>query len=156
MIYIKSFNEDITSFNFKEELKDFCEMNLAYLLDEGGEVEIAESHEGNYIRVSFNENKTWYQIKDHIIPFLTRLKNKYSKQKTLPNGYPSIYIRIYFLGAISINPKIEDVINDDPQIFSNLEKHSGITTPTITDMSIFLSNYKQPTKILTKIKSFFK
>ena len=35
MKYLKPFNEDILSDKFPEELQDFCETNLAYLIDEG-------------------------------------------------------------------------------------------------------------------------
>ncbi len=39
MKHLKPFNEAVGD-TFKEELKDFCETNLAYLLDDGGEIEV--------------------------------------------------------------------------------------------------------------------
>ena len=79
MKYLKPFNENVE--NFKEELQEFCETNLAYLLDEGTEIQIVESpggwHELHLIRILLDQPKRWNEIKDHIIPFLTRLDNKY-------------------------------------------------------------------------------
>ena len=66
---------------FTEELQDFCDNNLAYLLDEGTEIQIVEQpggHEGlHLIRILLDEAKPWDDIKDHMIPFLTRLQNQY-------------------------------------------------------------------------------
>ena len=39
MKHIKRFNEALDE-NFREELQDYCELNLAYLLDEGTEIKI--------------------------------------------------------------------------------------------------------------------
>jgi hypothetical protein len=73
MKHLKSFNEDITSFNFEEELKDFCETNLAYLLDEG-RLLIEKSITLIRVQLSFDRDKDWDEIKDHMIPFLIRLE----------------------------------------------------------------------------------
>ena len=78
MKHIKPFNENVDSF----ELKDFCETNLAYLIDEGTEVDITNTGLFNgiglyEIRITSNY-KEWSSIKDHMIPFLTRLQNKYN------------------------------------------------------------------------------
>lgn len=78
MKHIKPFNENVDSF----ELKDFCENNLAYLLDDGVQVDITNTGPFNGIalfecRITSNY-KEWSSIKDHMIPFLTRLQNKYN------------------------------------------------------------------------------
>lgn len=97
MKYIKKFNE--SNIDALEELKDFCESNLAFLLD--------EEYIINYYRYSTNYNYTkngtiinpiysieivnrnrntkliqttlyWDDMKDYIIPFLERLSNNYT------------------------------------------------------------------------------
>ena len=87
MKYLKPFNENTD--NFKEELQEFCEMNLAYLLDEA-ELQIIPIHylgfnnpskDEHLIRILLNEPKHWDDIKDHMIPFFTRLVNKYEISK---------------------------------------------------------------------------
>jgi hypothetical protein len=158
MKHLKSFNEDITSFNFEEELQEFCDNNLAYLLDEG-EVRIDETHTGYIIRIKFDEAKSWIGIKDHIIPFATRLNNKYEmlnyQKKT--NYAVNADVVIYFYGVASITTKIENIIEDNLKIPEVLTKLS-LDKPQISDMSIYITGYKKPKKggILTKIKSFFK
>lgn len=78
MIYLKSFNESV-DYN---ELKEFCEMNLAYLLDQGFDVLVTLLNTNNYsveIRKS-NIDDIWFNwndVKDYIIPFLIRLKSEY-------------------------------------------------------------------------------
>jgi hypothetical protein len=98
MKHLKSFNEDITSFNFEEDLQDFCETNLAYLLDEA-ELQVIESPGGwselHLIRILLNEPKRWNEIKDHMIPFLTRLENKYEiNNQPFKNSSYYGYVRV--------------------------------------------------------------
>jgi hypothetical protein len=154
MKHLKSFNEDITSFSFEDELQDFCETNLAYLLDEGGEIEINYTVGVNMeivyiIRIRFDEAKSWTEIKDHMIPFATRLNNKYEMSDKED-------LVIYFFGAASITTKIENIINDNLKIPKVLTKLS-LDKPQITDMSIYVKGYKKPKKsFISKIKSYFK
>ena len=79
MKHLKRFNESLTP-DEVDDLKDFCEMNLAYLLDEDFIVDI-DSRFGTTGNVSFNLKRelgfTWNEISDHFIPFLQRLSNKY-------------------------------------------------------------------------------
>lgn len=96
MKHIKRFNESLES--YLEQLKDFCESNLVYLLDEGFKLKydtdpmnfpelLVIKHRGdagvnvrimcpNY-RKSNLPNTHWSDIKDYIIPFLQRLCNEY-------------------------------------------------------------------------------
>ena len=78
MKYLKPFNENTE--NFKEELLDFCESNLAYLLDEA-ELQVIPNAGGwselHLVRILLDEPKNWNEIKDYMIPFLTRLIAKY-------------------------------------------------------------------------------
>ena len=74
MRYLRKFNEKVE----REEIKDFCEINLAYLLDEG--VDVRVSHYDNFedeVIIDFHENIFWNECKDHVIPFLSRVGNKY-------------------------------------------------------------------------------
>jgi hypothetical protein len=69
----------------KEELKDFCEMYLAYLLDEGFEIHIVEHYfmcEINLHKVGYLEQWQyngfkWEEIADRFIPFLKVLYDNY-------------------------------------------------------------------------------
>jgi hypothetical protein len=74
MKHLRSFNEGI---NY-EDIKDFCEMGLVYLLDEGVDVKVEFYLPGeDEVTIDFHENIFWNECKDHIIPFLSRLVNKY-------------------------------------------------------------------------------
>ena len=69
-------------------LKDYCEMNLAYLIDEGFFIDIHLSGGGYHnviLRKSLTTNQhgvytsyfMWNDIKDHYIPFIERIQKKY-------------------------------------------------------------------------------
>jgi hypothetical protein len=82
-----------------EELKDFCESNLIYLIDEGFTVEVIDNTDSSFkkefagvtIRLSkydrttnsllgtykYNKDFNWNDIKDYYIPFLIRLSKEY-------------------------------------------------------------------------------
>jgi hypothetical protein len=86
MKHLKSFNE--SKENFTEELKDFCENSLAYLLDDGYNVSVYKYPMKNYAIVSLGllfENSItfdwkrfyWDDIKDSFIPFLQLLSRRY-------------------------------------------------------------------------------
>jgi hypothetical protein len=164
MKYLKPFNES-TDDNFKEELQEFCEMNLAYLLDEGTEIQIVEQpggYEGiHLIRILLDEPKKWDDIKDHMIPFLTRLQNQYDitdevyKEMTLHkarhNNNGDIRLYIAFDDQESSRSYITNLVK-------NLiaDNHAWPNT-TIGDIRLYVKGYKTDKKgILTKIKSFFK
>lgn len=169
MRYLKRFNES-TDDNFKEELQDFCETNLAYLMDEGGEIQIVEQpggHEGlHLIRILLDEPKRWHEIKDHIIPFLTRLVSKYQinnqpfrgldtwTSKKNPSQVEDIRLYLSF---------DDDVYRDNGSymkchIKDLIADNIGSPNARISDIRIYVKGYKKEPKkgILTKIKSFFK
>jgi hypothetical protein len=154
MKHLKRFNEDITSFNFEEELKDFCEMNLAYLLDEGTEVSVGETQNGNYVKIKFDKMKSWDEIKDHIIPFATRLNNKYEMERNPMIGHDNVRIWTFTTrlvpGTGSMTRKIEDLINDD--VWKDIQPQ------LILDIDIYIKGYKQEPKksFISKIKNYFK
>jgi hypothetical protein len=117
MKHLKSFNEDITSFNFEEELKDFCETNLAYLLDEG-RLLIEKSITLIRVQLSFDRDKDWDEIKDHMIPFLIRLTNKYEViEKNTENVDVYIFTRENS-GGPKTEFRIKDLIDDTVEISS--------------------------------------
>lgn len=82
---LKMFNESLN----EEEVKDFCETHLAYLMDDGLRVLVQKTHFGfghatggtTYYKVTLSfrsvTNKKWIDIKDQVIPFLTHLGNGY-------------------------------------------------------------------------------
>jgi len=182
MKHLKSFNEDITSFSFEEELQEFCEMNLAYLLDEA-ELQIVEQpggYEGlHLIRILLDQPKRWNEIKDHMIPFLTRLVSKYeiSNQPFKEASYSS-YITSQAFPGKTIKSKVEDIRlhisfddNHRPdtnelypqssymkcQIKDLIEDKNTWPNARISDIRLYVKGYKTEKKgILTKIKSFFK
>ena len=98
MKYLKRFNEN----NTHEDLQDFCETHLAYLLDDGYELYIGDDHGKKTISITIpsdvsNEDGEydtgefeWNNVKDHYITFLTHLNNKY---KVVPYFDESNFIR---------------------------------------------------------------
>ena len=93
MKYLKTYNEAKSrKFGFMakpeegelDELKDFCETNLAYLVDEDFVVEVSNdyTHKNFHISILKEGSKykgfTWEEVKDYFIPFLTHLSRNYS------------------------------------------------------------------------------
>ena len=82
MKHLRKFNESID----RNELEDFVESCLAYLLDEGFNVFIPRSSGDDSVAIwlaisnQYSTNSTsftWDQIKDHYIPLLKLLSNRY-------------------------------------------------------------------------------
>jgi len=82
MKHLKRYNESLDH----DELEDFVESCLAYLLDEGFHVFIPKGLSGDSTAIwlaishqySANTSSfTWDQIKDHYIPLLKLLSNRY-------------------------------------------------------------------------------
>ena len=78
MKHLKRFNESLTD-DEVEELKDFCESSLAYLLDDGYYVYIQrEWNVGFHVLFGLpNDNFFWNDVKDYYIPFLQLLSRRY-------------------------------------------------------------------------------
>ena len=83
MKHLKKFNES----NSIENLKDFCENCLAYLLDDGYElfvddlVGLPRTYPSHFRILFCEENRShieWNNIKDRFIPFLTLLNKNYN------------------------------------------------------------------------------
>lgn len=81
MKYLKSIFEAAEE---KVELQDFCEMYLAYLIDDGFKVEVNRtSGFKNTLTIKIITEKgtkptTWDNIKDKLIPFFTMLVKNYN------------------------------------------------------------------------------
>ena len=92
MIHLRKFNESVN----KEELQDFCDTYLAYLLDEGYSIEAGEIGFDEYLLVLRNATKptnvpidspellfTWEEVKDQFIPFLHILSKQYTITRSI-------------------------------------------------------------------------
>jgi hypothetical protein len=76
MKYLKSIFESLD----KIELLDFCETNLAYLLDDETYKLKVQRLNKYYWDISIQSTKgfmSWTKIKDYIIPFIKHIDNKY-------------------------------------------------------------------------------
>ena len=131
MRYIKKYNESNSEGLTEEVIKDFCEINLAYLMDDGLKVLVSPDYFDlkviDYkVTLSFRlfANKRWGQIKDQVIPFLTHLRNEYDLVADLGNMkvdysqkvFLTNNIRIEIIGLESTYPdwfNIDDVISED-------------------------------------------
>lgn len=93
MKYLKSIFEGIEQSDI-DELKDFCEMYLAYLIDDGWRVTVNNWSESKlferidemnvYISLlPLQKNANWEDIKDHFIPFFSMLIKRYELVETL-------------------------------------------------------------------------
>lgn len=82
MKYLKRIFEssDLSDVN---DLQDFCEMYLAYLIDDGFIVDVSRTQFGTFknsfsIVIRSESLVSWDQIKDKLIPFLEMLKKNYN------------------------------------------------------------------------------
>lgn len=127
MKHIKPFNE--SKENLQQELKDFCETSLAYLLDDGYDISISLRDQvkypgKNHVIVSLGlpeENYLplrpyagyskfyWNDVKDYYIPFLQMLVRRY---ELLPYPYKGDGY-VYFNGEMGFAYfSLDEVIND--------------------------------------------
>jgi hypothetical protein len=128
MKHLKRFNESVT----QEDLQDFCESSLAYLLDEGFTIKImgGDDQFTRLPRGQFNiflqkdnarEFFKWDDVKDYYIPFLQLLSNRYDIGSFFEehNGAePNIRVRYrhredYSFVNVNKEFSLNRVINDD-------------------------------------------
>lgn len=87
MRYLKRFNE--SEGNFKDQLRDFCETHLAYLLDNGFIIEINEFEDLDGFEIIIKKEEennrqplfTWEEVKNYIGPFVFYLDREYELYK---------------------------------------------------------------------------
>jgi hypothetical protein len=126
------------TFQFQEELKDFCETHLAYLVDDGYSISVAtntislkrfDEQNDNQIYASLidcNEdivdtiddprNFNWDNIKNSFIPFIQHLSKQYNLEKIYIYGYPEQGDEM-----LSYCYKLQQILDDDniaPVIYS--------------------------------------
>lgn len=90
MRHLKRFNEALEkdyegefTEDSLDEIKDYCEVNLAYLLDMGMTIDccnIIDDLTGVYeceVELKFGHSMSMSTILDHVIPFFKRIKNDY-------------------------------------------------------------------------------
>ena len=80
MRYLRKYNEDNSAGLTEDDIRDFCEINLAYLLDDGMRIIVDTYDKCICVDLSFRAigGVRWETIKDQIIPFLIRLKSVYN------------------------------------------------------------------------------
>ena len=136
MKHLKMFNERLNDTESKE-LIDFCETSLAYLMDEGFELELVDRYGREPNDPSFdgdteyywidlygprddegnNSNFSWQEVKDYYIPFIQLLKNRYKlfddeREYKGDQIYFKVQTGVRFDEHSFMNYKIEEVIND--------------------------------------------
>ena len=132
MKYLKKYNEAKSrKFGFMakpeegelDELRDFCETHLAYLVDKDFVVDVSNdfTHKNFHISILKEGSKykgfNWEEIKDYFIPFLTHLSRKYVicyesvKFNPLVNGLPKTYVNGVEVGVASYD--VDKIISED-------------------------------------------
>ena len=104
MKYLKLFKESFTG-NSVEELKDFCETHLAYLIDDGFKVKVYKNTDNYCVLIIYkiksyadNINRaydttykfSWNSVKDYFIPFFNQLDKNYEVYLEPYNGIRNV------------------------------------------------------------------
>ena len=101
--HIKQFNESLSN-----NLLEFCKYNLAFLLDDGFEIDL---YTYNGIEISKDHGFYWDEIKDEFIPFFEMLNEKYDLVKFNRGGEDSVIS--FDDGGGADHYSYENVINDE-------------------------------------------
>jgi len=116
MKHLRRYNESLDDTEV-DELKDFCETSLAYLMDEGFEISCTEnkylylSLPGKQLRYSLAKDPfDWNDIKDHFIPFVQLLSRRYELKHFGDRRSDHV---VLFQGDRNKYATVEQVINDD-------------------------------------------
>lgn len=128
-----------------EELKDFCEEGLCYLIDDGFDIRVIANREEDKYDISIrnynNSNFNYHDICDQLIPFLRRLNKEYLIRD--PFSYYSrssekFNNTIIIYGRQDDNVKrvssfdVKDILSDDKSN-DDIKKLYGLT---LTDVKI--------------------
>jgi hypothetical protein len=116
--------------------------------------------------------RLWNDIKDHMIPFLTRLVSQYELRPYANKGGKNVSIEVtrdleaarqnWPHRKTSLYYEVPRLINDDTKsglLFDNDFDNDtdDVLDSYITEFEFLIDGYKQEKKsVLTKIKSFFK
>ena len=99
-----------------EELQDFCDTNLAYLLDQNLIVKISPNSQ--YVMVSLKMDRcahvdffNWVSFKDSIIPWLIRLNRTYDVSNKV--SYYRLIGDKTRLGVVSLTTNLKDILDDN-------------------------------------------
>lgn len=91
MKYIKKINESFFLQGDLNELKDFCETYLAYLIDKGFGIHVRNGPRKDRAKIEFYKEDihfpvafNWNDVKDHYIPFYQMLSKEY-EISTMPD-----------------------------------------------------------------------
>jgi hypothetical protein len=134
MKHLKKFNEGL-QLDEVNELKDFCETSLAYLIDEGFEVSCRDESSTNFVgkrqtqedlimitlylpNVPRLKQFDWNDVKDYYIPFLQLLSRRYELCNW--NDLGNEKYDVCFQGGGSYRfATIDQVVNDDLLVTKN-------------------------------------
>ena len=123
MKYLKKFNE---SNSFKKEIENFCEENLAYLIDAGFLLSYTGTDRINIILYShIKETFKWSDIVDDFVPFLQILNKKYELINLTPTSIRDKHskkctIKIHDIRGV-YRYTLDDLINDRTDGISGLK-----------------------------------
>ncbi len=128
MRYLRRFFENLD--NKLQELEEFCELQLVYLLDKNVKLYVKEDttknttkHKYYYIGLILHPNSlsSWDDVKDYYIPFLTYLRKSYTIIDYDDYEDPGDADKVLFVpratngkGAEWQYYSIEEVLNDKP------------------------------------------
>ncbi len=116
MKHLRKFNESL-----KEELLDFCETNLAYLLDDGFRIYVSKFEGDDFHQImigvisnnGYSNNRLWLDMKNHVLPFLHFLFKDY--ELYYDNGVePAMGIVFHGGSGIKQKPLTLNQINELP------------------------------------------
>lgn len=138
MRYIKLFEafEDVVSYydELLEEVKDFTEQSLAYLVDEGWELDfniIWNTRKGYIpvdsrcinISIKKDDGTSWDLVKDKILPFLQLLERRYELEDSSRNRSDKPYA-IYDESMRGICYSLQDLFDEEDLKYLTIDKIS--------------------------------
>jgi hypothetical protein len=114
MKHLRRFDESL-----KDELQDFCDTYLAYLIDEGFKVRISKFEGDDYHQIMLGtsepRNFLWSEVKDQVLPFLHFLFKDYELYWDHEIGAEApMRIVYYFMGSIKQSALTLGQINNLP------------------------------------------
>ncbi len=128
MKHLKKFNESVQD-DKVEELKEFCNSSLAYLLDEGYEIRYYFSFDFKSVEVHLTKRDSsgfnWIDVKYDYIPFLESLTKKYEIKGGTTISNPE-YVEVLFdmRNIRSLKYTTKNILEDD---LKNTPKYLKIT-----------------------------